>query len=97
MINQLTKTTINFAKRHGFDLDVVGSDNYEFDNRIVWIYELDDDSEPMFAYWMNDDGTFSWRGNVYLAQSIKKELPTYIKDEKGFRDMLKFVSDELKK
>lgn len=88
----ISKTTINFAKRHNLDVTI---ENFgEGDQLCVW--EADNDCEWMFSYLVNDNGSFTWNGNVYLEQEIKEELPATIKDEKHLRQVLKFVSEEMK-
>ena len=49
----------------------------------------------MFSYRVNEDGSFTWNGNIYLAQEVKEELPATIKDEKHLRQVLKFISENI--
>lgn len=88
----LTKTTMNFAVKRGLELDVWMSD----DNRIIDLYELDETSEPMCQFLLNDDGSITWHGNVYLRADIKEEIPAYCTDETAFRKVLVFIANELK-
>lgn len=87
----LSKTTTNFAKRHNLDVTVE-----ELGNGLqVCIWEADNDCEWMCSYRMNENGSFTWHGNVYLIQSVKEELPAFIKDEKHLRQVLKFISENI--
>ena len=87
----LTKTTTNFAKRHGFDLEINSFEDYT----LMCVYEIENDCEWMFSYRVNEDGSFTWNGNIYLAQEVKEELPATIKDEKHLRQVLKFISENI--
>ncbi|AAQ15423.1 hypothetical protein AAHF58_000150 [Escherichia coli] len=87
----LTKTTTNFAKRHGFDLEITSFNDYT----LLCVYEIENDCEWMFSYRVNEDGSFTWNGNIYLAQEVKEELPATIKDEKHLRQVLKFISENI--
>lgn len=87
----LTKTTTNFAKRHGLDLEINSFNDYT----LLCVYEIENDCEWMFSYRVNEDGSFTWNGNIYLAQEVKEELPTTIKDEKHLRQVLKFISENI--
>ena len=87
----LTKTTTNFAKHHGFDLEINSFEDYT----LLCVYEIENDCEWMFSYRVNEDGSFTWNGNIYLAQEVKEELPATIKDEKHLRQVLKFISENI--
>lgn len=90
MIN-LTATTTKFAAARGLGLDV-----YQLNGvTLLDVFEADDDCEPMFMLQVNDNGSFSFHGNVYLNSSIKEELAAFYADEKALRGMLKFVAQEL--
>lgn len=87
----ITKTTVNFAKRHNLDVTI---ENFgEVDQICVW--EANNDCEWMFSYTINANGSFNWYGNVYLAQDIKEELPATINDEKHLRAVLKFIAENI--
>ncbi|NMY13536.1 hypothetical protein HBO38_35010 [Pseudomonas veronii] len=81
----ISKTTVNFAKARGLELEVNGS--------MLEVSEADNDSEFMFSLRMMGD-SFFYNGNVYLPEAIKEELPAYMKDEKALRAMLKFVAGQ---
>lgn len=85
----ISKTTINFARKRG--LDVTIEDLNEGEGEFLAVWELDNDCEWMFSYRVNEDGSFTWNGNVYLVDEIKEELPATIKDEKHLREVLAFV------
>lgn len=88
----LTKTTINFAQKRGLDVTI---ENYgEGDFLAVW--EADNDCEWMFSYRVNEDGSFTWHGNVYLTQEVKEELPATIKNEKHLREVIAFLATATK-
>ena len=91
----ISKTTFNFGKKRGFWVELE-----DFDD-LVTFTEIEEDGELacewMFSYRMNEDGSFTWNGNVYLAKEIKEELPATIKDEKHLREVIAFVAKELKK
>ena len=94
--NMLSKTTTNYAKKRDLDVSnhIINEDGV---TNTIWIWEADNDSEPLFIYACNDDGSFAWHGNIYLADSIKEELPAFIRDEKHLREVLAFVAAELSK
>lgn len=87
----ISKTTINFAKRHNLDVTV---EDFGVGLQLC-IWEADNDCEWLCSYRMNENGSFTWHGNVYLAQEIKEELPATIKDEKHLRQVLKFIAGEI--
>lgn len=86
--SEITKTTINFAKARGFDL--------ELQDFMLEVYSEDNDAEYLFSLRMQN-GHFYWGGNISLPQEIKEELPAHYPDEKALRLMLDFVARELKK
>jgi len=85
---KISKTTLNFASKRNIELEV--------SNDVIEFYEAGEDCEPMFTY-NNNEETLSFRGNVYLKQSIKEELPATIFNEKQLRVVISFVSEELAK
>lgn len=89
---KLTKTTENYAKARNLAVTVEDLGNYCF----VAVWEADNDCEWLFSYRMEDNGSFSWRGNVYLDQAIKEELPATLADEAALRRVLDYVAKELK-
>jgi hypothetical protein len=87
----ITKTTLNYALARG--LELVQDENDD----VVALFESDVDSEHMVSFWVLPCGGFSYKGNVYLPEHIRYELPHYMKDEKALRLVLDFISKELKK
>jgi hypothetical protein len=79
----LSKTTLNYAERQGYCLDIDGD--------VISVYEGDEDSEPMFNI-RHFNGEFFFGGNIYLPYSIKEELPHWMPDELRLRRMIKFVA-----
>jgi hypothetical protein len=82
----LSKTTLSYAAKRGFEL--VSEGDCE-----LAIFEAEVDTEPMFIIRMVG-GEFFFGGNVYLPQAIKEELPYWMKDEKALRSMLNFVNQQ---
>ena len=99
MVNiMLSRTTTIFAKKRGLDVtNNIINDDGSFKNvtNVIWIWEDDNQDEPLFIYSCNDDGSFTWHGNIYLADTIKEELPAHIRDEKHLREVLAFLAVEL--
>jgi len=94
----LSKTTTNYANKRGLDVTnhIINEDGtFKNVTNTIWVWEDDNVSEPLFIYTSNDDGSFTLHGNIYLADSIKEELPAHIKDEKHLREVLAFVAKEL--
>lgn len=94
---KLSKTTSNFASKR--DLDAYISESVSEDGGsifyVLYIAE-DDDGEPAVTYLANYDGSFTYKGNIWLSDSIKEELPATIRDEKHLREVIQFLSNELK-
>lgn len=87
----ITKTTTNFAGKRGIELSVDDFGNGD----ILCIWEADNDCEWMCSYRVNNDGSFTWNGNIYLSDEIKEELPATIKDEKHLREVIAFIAKEI--
>lgn len=83
----ISKTTINFAKRRGLYVMIEEIN----DAMLLLVWDINNDCEWMFSYRVNNDGSFTWNGNVYLPQELKEELPVTLKDEKHVREMLDYV------
>jgi len=89
----ISKTTVNFANKR--ELDVTDNVVHDVTNNeipAIWVWEADNVDEPLFIYLANDDGTFTWYGNVCLDAETAEELPAHIKDEKHLREVLSFLS-----
>lgn len=87
----VSKTTTNFAGKRGIELSV---DQFN-DMDVLCIWEADNDCEWLCSYRVNNDGSFTWNANVYLAQEVKEELPATIKDEKHLRQVIQFISENI--
>ena len=87
----LSKTTTNFAGKRGIELSVERFNDMD----VLCIWEADNDCEWLCSYYINDDGSFTWKGNVYLSQEVKEELPATIKDEKHLRQVIQFISESI--
>ena len=83
----ISKTTINFAKRRGLYVTIEEIN----DAMLLFVWDINNDCEWMFSYRVNNDGSFTWNGNVYLPQELKEELPATINNEKHLREMLDYV------
>lgn len=94
----LSKTTLNFAQKRGLDAYISESvsDGNDFIFYVLYIAEDDDGGEPAVTYIANHDGSFTYKGNIWLSDSVKEELPATIRDEKHLREVIQFLSDELK-
>jgi len=89
----ISKTTKTYAAKRGLDVTILDD---VADQPLLAVWEAENDCEWMFTYIINDDGSLTWNGNVYLAKSITEELPATIRDEKHLREMLDFLGKELK-
>ena len=87
----VSKTTTNFAGKRGIELSVEQFNDMD----VLCIWETDNDCEWLCSYYINDDGSFTWKGNIYLAQEVKEELPATIKDEKHLRQVIQFISENI--
>lgn len=93
-MQHISKTTMNFAKSRklSIDLDFCNDHNSDF----IWISVDDDCSEPMFSMFANNDGSFSYRGNIWLNTSTREEIPAFICNEKQLRQVLEFISQDMR-
>ncbi|QXV77432.1 hypothetical protein bas08_0057 [Escherichia phage DanielBernoulli] len=87
----VSKTTTNFAGKRGIELSVEQFNDMD----VLCIWEADNDCEWLCSYYINDDGSFTWKGNIYLSQEVKEELPATIKDEKHLRQVIQFISENI--
>lgn len=90
---KITKSLVNYANRRNLDL-TTHSDSEDGDLLCFW--ELEEESEWLFSYRVNDNGSLSWNGNIYLDKEIKEELPATIFDEKQLKAVINFISESLK-
>lgn len=82
---KITGTTSLYAQRRGVEIIIEGN--------AVMFWDAKEESEWMFAYTMNGD-CLTWRGNVYLPQEVKEELPATIFSEKQLREVIDFIYRE---
>ncbi|UXM05279.1 hypothetical protein [Salmonella phage F115] len=87
----VSKTTTNFAGKRGIELSVEQFNDMD----VLCILEADNDCEWLCSYYINDDGSFTWKGNIYLSKEVKEELPATIKDEKHLRQVIQFISENI--
>lgn len=88
----ISKTTKTFAAKRNLDVTIL-DDVGEHDLLAIW--EGDNDCEWMCSYIINNDGSFTWNGNIYLPRAIKEEIPATIRDEKHLREVLAFIGKEM--
>ncbi len=81
----LSKTTTNFSEKRNIELNL---------SETLWITLGLDGNEPAVIYAANEDGSFQFETNVSLSDSIKEELPAYIRDEKHLREVVAFIAKE---
>ena len=85
---KISKTTINFAEARNIELVI--------DETLVCFYSMEEDSEPMFMYSVNEDnGELFFKCNIWLSQEVKEELPHWISNEKQLRQVINFVSEQM--
>ncbi|ENO2693361.1 hypothetical protein ACBB95_004242 [Salmonella enterica] len=87
----VSKTTTNFAGKRGVELSVEQFNDMD----VLCIWEADNDCEWLCSYYINDDGSFTWKGNIYLSKEVKEELPATIKNEKHLRQVIQFISENI--
>ena len=87
----VSKTTTNFAGKRGVELSVEQFNDID----VLCIWEADNDCEWLCSYYINDDGSFTWKGNIYLSKEVKEELPATIKNEKHLRQVIQFISENI--
>ncbi|EFI2836394.1 hypothetical protein [Escherichia coli] len=81
------KAIINYAARRNIDITLI-------DDETVAFWEADNDCEWMFSYMIGNDGFLHFKGNVYLPQDIKEELPACIDTEKKLKEVINFIAKE---
>lgn len=85
----ISKTTTNFAEARGLSVYI------DEDTSILWIGVNNEDAgEDICCYLANDNGTFTWKGNIWLPRDTKEELPATIRDEKHLREVVDFISKD---
>jgi hypothetical protein len=85
----ISKTTTKFAEARGLSVYI------DEDTSILWIGVNNENiGEDICAYIANENGTFTWMGNVWLPRDTKEELPATIRDEKHLREVIDFISKD---
>ena len=86
---KLSKTTISYANKRGLDVYI------DEGTRLLWIASSNEDiGEDICCYTVNENGTFSYHGNVWLPQATKEELPATIWNERKLREVIDFISKD---
>lgn len=93
---KISKTTYNYATNRSLEL-VMDDEEHENGTSVLALFEAGEDCEHMFSFWAMPCGGFSYKGNVYLPEHIRCELPHYMKDERALRDVIDFIAKELVK
>jgi len=85
----ISKTTTNFAEARGLSVYI------DEDTSILWIGANNENiGEDICSYFANENGSFTWMGNVWLPSETKEELPATIRDEKHLREVIDFISKD---
>ncbi|ECO4492896.1 hypothetical protein FYF33_20155 [Salmonella enterica] len=88
-LNQINKSILNYAAARGISLEV------DRDSEAVLFWEADQDCEWMFSYGIaSRDGSLVWRGNIYLPDAIKEELPAHIMTAAKLKEVINFIAVE---
>lgn len=85
----LNQVFINFARRRGLDV----TSEYNEDGNQVWIWDSENDCEPLVMYSVNNDGSISYRASLL---NKLEDLPALIDSKQKFYKLLDYVSDMLK-
>lgn len=89
----ISKATMAYAERRGILLEHNEKDSEFGLTDSIWLYEADNECEPMCIYSVSN-GQFFWRSNIYLPNDVKEELPYWVPDEKALRRVIDFLSKE---
>ncbi|EDI2893905.1 hypothetical protein CDG24_25260 [Salmonella enterica subsp. enterica serovar Newport] len=89
--NQINKSILNYAAKRGIQLEV------DTDSEAVLFWDVREDCEWMFSYGIGAcDWSLVWRGNIYLPDSVKEELPAHIMTAAKLKEVIEFISVEMK-
>ena len=87
--NTINKSILNYADKRGITLEV------DKESESVLFWEKDQDCEWMFSYNIcSMDWSLSFRGNIYLPDSIKEELPGWINTPAKLKEVIDFIHKE---
>lgn len=92
MFNQdgkIKQVIINFANRRGLEVTLEEIDGI----RQVWIWELENDCEPLLMYLVNNDGSLTYKARLFRKL---EDLPAWIDSRQNFYKVLDYVSDMMK-
>ena len=87
----ISKTTENYALKRNLDVTEM---TISTGAMALWIWTEDNECEPALIYTESENGGWIFHGH-FLEQSIKEELPHWIKNEKHLREVLDFISKSL--
>ncbi|MFW3388042.1 UNVERIFIED_CONTAM: hypothetical protein RF648_18770 [Kocuria sp. CPCC 205274] len=88
-LNQINKSILNYAKARGIELEV------DRDSEAVLFWDAKEDCEWMFSYGIaSRDGSLVWRGNIYLPDDVKEELPAHIMTAAKLKEVIDYISKE---
>lgn len=94
----ISKTTINFAKRLGFDLIVIDGDD---EPPRIWLCEYMDEtkeesqSEPAISFFLNSD-SITFKESLAVDLDVIEEIPAAIFNERQFRNVIKYIAENSK-
>lgn len=87
-LHTINKSILNYAAARGIQLEI------DTDSEAVLFWEADQDCEWMFSYGIGSDYSLIWRGNIYLPDSIKEELPAHIMTAAKLKELINYVATE---
>ncbi|EFU5167499.1 hypothetical protein JGH65_004239 [Salmonella enterica] len=87
-INQINKSILNYAAKRGIQLEV------DKESEAVLFWDAREESEWMFSYGVGSDYSLIWRGNIYLPDEVKEELPAHIMTAAKLKEVIDFISSE---
>ncbi|EGV5393329.1 hypothetical protein FER63_23440 [Salmonella enterica] len=88
-LNQINKSILNYAAKRGIELEV------DRDSEAVLFWDAREESEWMFSYGIaGRDGSLVWRGNIYLADELKEELPAHIMTGEKLKEVIDYIHRE---
>ncbi|QGZ16409.1 hypothetical protein Hena1_02590 [Erwinia phage Hena1] len=85
----IKQTIVSFAKRRGLDVTI----DYNEDGNRVWIWDLENDCEPLLMYNINQDSTLSFRASLFPKL---EDLPAWIDSKQKLNKVFDYVGDMLK-
>lgn len=92
MVNQdqtINLTFVAFARRRGLDVTI----EYNEDGNQVWIWDLENECEPLLMYNVNTDNTLHYKANLF---NDLEDLPLWLEHKRAMYKLLDYVADMLK-